>query len=64
MSTKRITRPLGRNIIIEVVLPESIIVMPDQIQNINDKDFVVVALGPDCTRGIQIGDIVQASDMF
>ena len=66
MATKRRTRPIGRNLVIEVVFPETSLVMPDasQIANFSDKDFVVADVGPECTRGLKVGDIVQCADGF
>lgn len=64
-TTKRTTRPLGRNVVLEVVLPESKIILTDAaIAGIDDKDFIVVALGAQCTRDLKIGDIVQVADGF
>jgi hypothetical protein len=65
ITTKRRTRPIGRNLVIEVVLPESQIVLTDgAIAGIDDKDFVVTDVGSECTRGIKVGDIVQPADGF
>ena len=65
MSTKRRTRPIGRNLVIEVVLPESKIVLTDgAIAGIDNKDFVVVAVGEQCTRGLKEGDLIQLADGF
>lgn len=65
MLTKRHTRPIGRNVIIEVVLPTSSIVLTEgAIAGIDNKDFVVTDVGPDCSRGIKVGDIVQCADGF
>ena len=64
--TKRRTRPLGRNVVIEVVLPVTTIIMPDdaQLANFDDKDFVIADVGDQCTRGLKVGDMVQCADGF
>ncbi len=61
-ATPRKTRPLRDYIVIEVVVPESRIIMPE-LKNIDDKDFVISDVGPDVTD-LKVGDIVQVVSGF
>tara|TARA_R110002020_G_scaffold207256_2_gene412644 strand:- start:1804 stop:2040 length:237 start_codon:yes stop_codon:yes gene_type:complete len=46
-------------------MPESTIILTDAaIAGIDDKDFVVTAVGEQCTRGLKVGDLVQCADGF
>jgi hypothetical protein len=63
METKRRTRPLGRNLVVEQVMHASTIIL-EGVQSKGMYDLVVADVGPDCTRGIKVGDIIEVADGF
>ena len=68
MALTRTTVPLDRYVVIDVYVQNasSIIIAPDadKIKDIKMKDFVVVAVGPACKRGLKEGDFLVVADGF
>ena len=61
MAIKRITRPIGRNIIVEQVMHSTSVIVLDAVTENGLYDLVVQGVGPACTYGLKVGDIIEVA---